>query len=199
MDYLVHYEDGSDGYLSHHGVKGMKWGVRNAETIARYSRQAKRSVSTQVDANSFNKINSMFKSMPLSDRKLIDPDSTDKPKNYFKSLDDYRRTVAYNIVSDDGFLVAEKIPKNKNVDGTKGVEIGIGVKNKGQGVGTEMTGKLVKWFNHQNTIDVMWWPVDEHNYASKRIAEKNGFIKDPLGNNYLYATKPSTLKNLGIK
>lgn len=37
MDYVFTFEDGSEGYLAHHGVKGMKWGVWNAETRARYS------------------------------------------------------------------------------------------------------------------------------------------------------------------
>ena len=37
MDYLLTFEDGSEGYLAHHGVKGMKWGVWNAETASRYS------------------------------------------------------------------------------------------------------------------------------------------------------------------
>ena len=32
------FEDGSNGYLAHHGVKGMKWGVRNSETLSRYDR-----------------------------------------------------------------------------------------------------------------------------------------------------------------
>lgn len=36
MEYLIHFEDGSEGYLAHHGIKGMKWGVWNAETASRY-------------------------------------------------------------------------------------------------------------------------------------------------------------------
>ena len=36
MDYKFTFEDGSES-LMHHGVKGMKWGVWNAETAARYN------------------------------------------------------------------------------------------------------------------------------------------------------------------
>ena len=35
MDYLLTFEDGSEG-LMHHGIKGMKWGVWNAETRRRH-------------------------------------------------------------------------------------------------------------------------------------------------------------------
>ena len=35
MDILATFEDGSSAYLEHFGVKGMKWGVWNAETRAR--------------------------------------------------------------------------------------------------------------------------------------------------------------------
>lgn len=43
MDYLVTFDDGSEGYLSHHGVKGQEWGVLspdNAKEYAKYGRQA---------------------------------------------------------------------------------------------------------------------------------------------------------------
>ena len=35
MNYILTFEDGSTGYLSHHGVKGMHWGVWNEETRQR--------------------------------------------------------------------------------------------------------------------------------------------------------------------
>ena len=35
MDYKFVFEDGTEA-LAHHGIKGMKWGVWNAETAARY-------------------------------------------------------------------------------------------------------------------------------------------------------------------
>ena len=40
MDYLIRFEDGSEAYLSHHSIKGMRWGVRNEETKARYSKRS---------------------------------------------------------------------------------------------------------------------------------------------------------------
>lgn len=35
--YLLSFEDGTYGYLAHHGIKGMKWGVWNDETRSRYT------------------------------------------------------------------------------------------------------------------------------------------------------------------
>lgn len=37
MDFLITFEDGSSACLEHYGVKGMHWGVWNAETRARYA------------------------------------------------------------------------------------------------------------------------------------------------------------------
>ena len=167
-------------YLAHHGIKGQHWGERNGPPYPLSQ------VSTDISIHNYNRINDLYKSMPLHDRRMIDPDTPENPTNYFSSKDNYKKSTAYNAVSDNGFIVAERIPKS-----------GIGVKTKNQGFGTNMVSDLVKWFDDQDEFDTMWWPVDKSNKASIRVAEKNGFRKDPLGDNYIYA-KDSAYKKLGI-
>lgn len=183
---------GNKTYLVHHGIKGQEWGIRNGPPYPLERPE------TDISYKSYAKINDLYRSMPLADRRMIDPDISDEPEDYFSSFTHYRNTTAFNAVSDHGFIIAEKIPKNSNVSGTRGVEIGVGVTDKGQGIGTGLTKDLVDWFDDQDYYDVMWWPVDERNKGSIRIAEKNGFIKDPLGDNYVYG-KNEALYKLGVK
>lgn len=180
-------DSGTD--ISHHGIKGQQWGKRNGPP---YPLNSKQSVSQE----SYQKLNDIYRSMSSSDRRLIDPDSKDGD-GYFPDYHTYTRQTAYNGLTDDGFIVAEKIPSNKNVDGTRGVEIGIGVISKGQGTGTRLVEDMKSWFNNQDEFDTMWWPVDKNNAASTALAKKCGFIKDPYGDNYIYANK-DTMKKLGI-
>lgn len=37
-DYILHFEDGSEGYLCHHGIKGQKWGVRRKFYVRKTNR-----------------------------------------------------------------------------------------------------------------------------------------------------------------
>lgn len=41
MDYKLTFEDGSDAILTHHGVKGMHWGIWNPETRDRYTEEGR--------------------------------------------------------------------------------------------------------------------------------------------------------------
>lgn len=199
MGYFTFFGEDKSKRLSHHGIKGQKWGVRRFQNYdGTRIKEGKRKLDRfEVSDKNYNAIEKIYSNMPLADKKFIDPDITDEKATYFKSKDHYKKVVAFNSVSPDGFILAEKIPKKYNVDGTKGVEIGVGVIKKGEGVGTRLTKDLVDWFDDQNEYDVIWWPVDEKNTASIHIATKNGFIKDPLGDNYVYA-KDDAMDKLGI-
>ena len=54
MEYVLRYTNGLSRYLIHSGVKGMKWGVWNAETAAKYSAKAKRGVGGRIDTSKKN-------------------------------------------------------------------------------------------------------------------------------------------------
>ena len=181
--------DDDDTDISHHGIKGQQWGVRNGPPYPLNSHQ-------RISKKSYEKLNDIYKSMPLSDRRLIDPDTNDGD-GYFSSYHEYKKQVAYNGLADDGFIIAEKISSEDNVDGTRGVEIGIGVISKGKGTGTRLVDDMKTWFNNQDEYDSMWWPVDKNNKASIALARKAGFIKDPYGSNYIYGKKEA-MKKLGI-
>lgn len=100
----------SEDFIEHHGIKGMKWGIRRFQNYD--GTRIKKTVLKDelITENNFNSINKMYKSMPYEDRKLIDPSNTKTPKNYFRNLEHYKKVTAYNKVTKDGFLVAEKIP-----------------------------------------------------------------------------------------
>lgn len=178
-----------DDYIFHHGIKGQRWGVRNGPP---YPLNSKQSLSKET----FDRINDIYKKMPSVDRRRIDPDSKDGD-DYYDSYSSYVKNTAYNGVKDDGFIVAEKIKDSANVDDTRGVEIGIGVISKGKGTGTKLVKDMLDWFENQNDYDTVWWPVDPSNTGSVNLAVKNGFVKDPYGSNYIYATNEA-LEKLGI-
>ena len=40
MPFLIHFANGGEAFLAHHGIKGMRWGVWNEETQQKYGMNA---------------------------------------------------------------------------------------------------------------------------------------------------------------
>lgn len=83
----VFYDDGTP-MLEHYGVKGMHWGVRNSETLARYNREHSAIKSKKAEAKEIKatrkKLASETRKNEISNkqrRKLIEQDRKNAAKN----------------------------------------------------------------------------------------------------------------------
>ena len=95
------YYEAQDGYLQHFGVKGMHWGVRNAETQARYSREKKTSFRTnrkaKKDAKEFARAKMYYGRGAGTRRKLI----KNQVEQRSKDLPGYSEAFAKHLASQD--------------------------------------------------------------------------------------------------
>ena len=86
-------------YLSHHGVPGMKWGVRSAETLARYNRKHPTGRKVYGPELTLKKGSELFRITNAKEaKKTFDPD---RPTYAVGSARDYVRygTVAKYLPS----------------------------------------------------------------------------------------------------
>ena len=112
MNYKLTFEDGSDIYLEHHGIKGMKWGVRNAETQARYASEGKVSFRTnrkaKKDAKEYAQAKMYYGEGAGTRRKLIKNQVAQRSKD----LPGYSKAFEQHLANQD-MAKAVKSAKSK--------------------------------------------------------------------------------------
>ena len=123
MEYKITFEDGSEAYLAHHGVKGMKWGVWNEETRARYSNAVYPNgimpKGTRLSRISRESPSKTYKHDPLSgDIKYVSTNyaDTDKWLSYFLNAEvsgglKVNKSILYETVSDIKVAKAAEVGK----------------------------------------------------------------------------------------
>lgn len=167
-------------YICHHGVKGMKWGVRRYQNkdgtrtpegkeMRVYRDRAIRAARTKKDMDTlFNKLSPDDKHLTGSDRDA---------KEWLKFEEgEYVVKRFLSKYGDEPIAAMDIMTTTKN--GHLTIAIMTDPNRRGSGEATRLAKKGVDWFNKNSSkygFTNLEWSAYKNNKPSNRIAEKVGF------------------------
>ena len=148
--------------LYHHGVKGMKWGVRKDRYVGK----------------SYKKANEIYSTLSRKEKQYLTAEK--KPPKEYVTKDEYYSKKSQNVYSS---IEQDKGKPVSVIDlwdgGDGGVDVSIAVRNdpnyRGKGYASRAVKRGIEWFNEHPEVEYMVWGVNHENSASIELAKKNGF------------------------
>lgn len=173
---------GSEYYLdsiTHHGVTGQKWGVKNGPPYPLYRKdpvkyRAIRRV--QRAAKTKSKVDSIVNSLSEKDKKRLGVGSDGE----YLSIEAGEHVMKRFIMEEKDTPIAflDVFDEGQNDKGKTNVSVALAVANDqhGKGYGSKVAKKGSDWINkHLDEFGMVLWTTASDNVASQRLAEKNGW------------------------
>lgn len=175
-------------YLAHHGIKGQKWGVRRFQNKdgtwtkegkerRMYANRVRRAAKTKSD------MDRLYNTLSKEDKRLI---GDDKGLKEWLTIEEGSHLVKRFLTKHgDTPIAALDILDTPKAD-RLAVAIMTDPKYRGSGEASKLAKKGYDWFNKNaskyGATSIEWTPYAE-NTASRRIAEKTGFVYDKKNSN----------------